>query len=88
VNDAKEFIIRAKYFLLWTRNVLDNCYHYYSSCCNAKVGYIMKFPIIIHKDTDSDYGVTVPDLPGCFSAGDSYMDALESAQEAYISTHR
>ncbi|MCF6270740.1 MAG: type II toxin-antitoxin system HicB family antitoxin [Melioribacteraceae bacterium] len=29
----------------------------------------MKFPIIIHKDPESDYGVTVPDLPGCYSAG-------------------
>lgn len=27
------------------------------------------YPIIIHNDKDSDYGVTVPDLPGCFSAG-------------------
>ena len=40
------------------------------------------YAIIIHKDPDSDYGVTVPDLPGCFSAGDSYADALENAQEA------
>ena len=29
----------------------------------------MNYPIVIHKDADSDYGVTVPDLPGCFSAG-------------------
>lgn len=29
----------------------------------------MRFPVVIHKDTDSDYGVTIPDLPGCFSAG-------------------
>ncbi|MGA0846442.1 MAG: type II toxin-antitoxin system HicB family antitoxin [Luteolibacter sp.] len=30
----------------------------------------MRYPFI-HKDRDSDYGVTVPDLPGCFSAGDT-----------------
>lgn len=42
----------------------------------------MKFPVIIHKDKDSDYGVIIPDLPGCFSAGDSYEDALENAREA------
>ena len=23
----------------------------------------MRYPIVIHKDPDSDYGVTVPDLP-------------------------
>lgn len=29
----------------------------------------MQYPIFIHKDEKSDYGVIVPDLPGCFSAG-------------------
>ena len=24
---------------------------------------------LIHKDTDSDYGVSFPDLPGCITAG-------------------
>jgi predicted RNase H-like HicB family nuclease len=42
----------------------------------------MNFPVIIHKDNDSDYGVSIPDLPGCFSAGDSYEDALSNAREA------
>ena len=42
----------------------------------------MRFPIVIHKDRDSDYGVTVPDLPGCFSAGDTTDDALSNAVEA------
>ena len=42
----------------------------------------MRFPIVIHKDESSVYGVTVPDLPGCFSAGDTLDDALSSAQEA------
>src|SRR5271157_4540586 len=27
----------------------------------------VKYPIVVHKDSDSDYGVTVPDLPGCHS---------------------
>ncbi len=27
------------------------------------------YPAVIHKDSDSDYGVTVPNIPGCFSAG-------------------
>ena len=42
----------------------------------------MKYPIIIHKDSDSDYGVTFPDLPGCFSAGSSIEEAINMAQEA------
>ena len=42
----------------------------------------MRFPIVIHKDADSGYGVTVPDLPGCFSAGDTLDEAIESACEA------
>ena len=42
----------------------------------------MRFPIVIHKDADSGYGVTVPDLPGCFSAGDTLDEAIESAREA------
>ena len=42
----------------------------------------MRFPIVVHKDDTSGYGVSVPDLPGCFSAGDSLDDAIESAHEA------
>ena len=42
----------------------------------------MRFPIVIHKDADSRYGVTVPDLPGCFSAGKTLDEAIESAHEA------
>ncbi|OZI64833.1 type II toxin-antitoxin system HicB family antitoxin [Bordetella genomosp. 4] len=42
----------------------------------------MRFPIVLHTDDGIHYGVTVPDLPGCFSAGDSIEDALESVKEA------
>jgi len=42
----------------------------------------MRYPIVIHKDPDSDYGVTIPDLPGCFSAGDTADEALNNAIEA------
>lgn len=42
----------------------------------------MRFPAVIHKDEESGYGVTVPDLPGCFSAGDTLEEAIESAHEA------
>ena len=40
------------------------------------------YPIVIHKDPDSAYGVTVPDLPGCFSAGDTVEETLKHAREA------
>ncbi len=42
----------------------------------------MNFLVAIHKDPDSDYGVTVPDLPGCFSAGSTFAEALIMAREA------
>ncbi len=44
----------------------------------------MQLAIVIHKDQDSDYGVTVPDLPGCFSAGESLEEAIQAAGEAVL----
>ena len=42
----------------------------------------MKYHVVIHKDPGSSYGVTVPDLPGCFSGGDTFEEALSSVREA------
>jgi predicted RNase H-like HicB family nuclease len=42
----------------------------------------VRYPAVIHKEKRSDYGVSVPDLPGCFSAGRTMQEALESAREA------
>ena len=42
----------------------------------------MQYPIFIHKDENSAYGVIVPDLPGCFSAGDTIEEAVHNAHEA------
>jgi len=43
----------------------------------------MKFLIAIERGTDAQaWGVAVPDLPGCFSAGDTLEEALANAQEA------
>ena len=42
----------------------------------------MNYPVVIHKEKRSDYGVTVPDLPGCFSAGKTSTECLSMAQEA------
>lgn len=42
----------------------------------------MRFPVVLHTDDGTHYGVTVPDLPGCFSAGDSIDEALVQVKEA------
>lgn len=42
----------------------------------------MLYPIVIHQEGDSAYGVIVPDIPGCFSAGDSLEEALANTREA------
>lgn len=47
----------------------------------------MKFAIAIEPGTKKTaFGVVVPDLPGCFSAGDTVEEAFENAREA-IETH-
>lgn len=42
----------------------------------------MRFPVVLHSDDGVRFGVTVPDLPGCFSAGDTFDAALDSVLEA------
>lgn len=37
---------------------------------------------LIHKDDDSDYGVSFPDFPGCISAGSTLDEARAGAEEA------
>jgi predicted RNase H-like HicB family nuclease len=37
---------------------------------------------LIHKEADSDYGVSFPDLPGAISAGKTLDEAREMAAEA------
>ncbi len=46
----------------------------------------MEFPIVIHYEDGKSYGVTVPDLPGCFSAGDTLNDVFgpHGAREAIL----
>jgi predicted RNase H-like HicB family nuclease len=44
---------------------------------------MMRYPIVIEPGSDATaYGVIVPDLPGCFSAGDSLDEAVAGAEEA------
>ncbi|MDF1794997.1 MAG: type II toxin-antitoxin system HicB family antitoxin [Coxiellaceae bacterium] len=42
----------------------------------------MNYAIVIFKDKTSDYSVSVPDIPGVFSAGSSYQEAIANAKEA------
>ena len=43
----------------------------------------MRYPILVEEGTDtSAFGVVVPDLPGCFSAGDTLDEAVGAAKEA------
>jgi predicted RNase H-like HicB family nuclease len=42
----------------------------------------MRYTAFIHKDSDTDYGVSFPDVPGCIAVGQTVEEALESATEA------
>ncbi len=43
----------------------------------------MRYPIAIEPgDGTHAFGVVVPDLPGCFSAGDTMDEAIDNAKEA------
>ena len=42
----------------------------------------MRFALALHTEDGLSYSVTVPDLAGCFSAGDSLDHAIEMAREA------
>ncbi len=41
----------------------------------------MKYPIVLHKDPGTSYGVIVPDVPGCFGSGETVEEAFQSIQE-------
>ena len=42
----------------------------------------MNFKIVLEKDEDGGYAVTVPSLPGCISQGDTKEEAMENIKEA------
>lgn len=45
----------------------------------------MRYPVAIEPGTDTEaFGVVVPDLPGCFSAGDTLEEAIANAEEAIV----
>ncbi|ASK27647.1 type II toxin-antitoxin system HicB family antitoxin [Neisseria chenwenguii] len=44
----------------------------------------MFIPVAIHKDEESIFGVSVPDLPGCFSYGETEEEALHNTRQAVV----
>ena len=44
------------------------------------------FIAVVHKDAESCFGVHFPDVPGCFSAGETVDEAVANATEA-LSLH-
>ncbi|MFA6568961.1 MAG: type II toxin-antitoxin system HicB family antitoxin [Victivallales bacterium] len=42
-----------------------------------------KYVAVVHKDRNSEYGVSFPDFPGCISAGKDLDEVFEMAQEAF-----
>ena len=44
----------------------------------------MRFSVALHTDDGKQFGVTVPDIPGCFSAGNSEDEALDNVKEAIL----
>lgn len=39
---------------------------------------------VVHKDSDSDYGVSFPDFPGCVTADPDIKDAGKMAYQALL----
>jgi predicted RNase H-like HicB family nuclease len=41
-----------------------------------------KFTVLLIEEPEGGYSVEVPELPGCFTEGDTRQEALENAREA------
>lgn len=44
----------------------------------------MRYPVALHTVDGKCFGATVPDIPGCFSAGANEDEALENVREAIL----
>jgi predicted RNase H-like HicB family nuclease len=45
----------------------------------------VRYPVLVEPGTQKTaYGVVVPDLPGCFAAGETLDEALHNAREAVL----
>jgi predicted RNase H-like HicB family nuclease len=43
---------------------------------------LLTYKILLHKEPEGSYTVTVPALPGCITYGENIDDAIEMAKEA------
>jgi predicted RNase H-like HicB family nuclease len=44
-------------------------------------GAMPQYVALVHKDSDGCYGVSFPDLPGVFTGGDTFEEAMEEAAD-------
>ena len=44
----------------------------------------LKFTVLIEKNEEEGYTVTVPSLPGCITQGDTWEEAIANTREAII----
>jgi predicted RNase H-like HicB family nuclease len=44
----------------------------------------MRFTILIERNEEGSYTVTVPSLPGCITQGDTWEEAISNAREAIV----
>lgn len=43
---------------------------------------VLNFNAVFIEENDGDYSVSVPSLPGCFSQGENFEDAIKNIKEA------
>lgn len=43
---------------------------------------VRNFAVVFEQEKDGGYSVSVPSLPGCFSQGDTFEQALDNIKEA------
>lgn len=43
---------------------------------------VRNFSVLFEQEKDGGYSVSVPSLPGCFSQGNTFEEALKNIQEA------
>jgi len=48
---------------------------------------VMDYLAHLHKDRESDFGVSFPDFPGCITAGRTLDEAHRMAAEALVAAH-
>lgn len=57
------------------------CYNIFAMV-NEKKAKVLKYTAIFEPEEGKGYSVTIPALPGCFSEGDTFEEALSNIKEA------